>query len=124
MIHKDWRGKIHDVLRIKRVKLTGDYIQGNLGQLASSMANLQAGQPLAQIGPMGAAQAAANQYDPDVMNPWEALGHTFTGSVGGAIGSYLGSYIGGGGDASAGKSSTTKPGTTPATKNWWEVVSV
>lgn len=29
-IHKDWRSKIHDVLRIKRVKLTGDYIQSNL----------------------------------------------------------------------------------------------
>lgn len=29
-IHQDWRGKIHDVLRIKRVKLTGDYIQRNL----------------------------------------------------------------------------------------------
>ena len=29
-IHQDWRGKIHDVLRQKRTKLTGAYIQRNL----------------------------------------------------------------------------------------------
>lgn len=32
MIHQDWRTKIHDILRTKRTKLTGDYIQRSLDQ--------------------------------------------------------------------------------------------
>lgn len=42
-VHDDWRGKIHDTLRQKRVKLTGDYIQRNLDRFNLLLPRLRLG---------------------------------------------------------------------------------
>lgn len=99
------RSALEDAMRLG--VMTSSYEQGVLNQYASNIANLQAGQPLTQIGPEIMGMNVANWLDVggDEPPPWDygailqgagsgaMTGYSMTGSPYGAIG---GALVGGG----------------------------